>query len=193
MTTSDAGIHMDSLKPEGPAVNLEQDGIMLRKVISGGQTGVDRAGLDAALAVGLEIGGWCPRGRRAEDGQVPSWYPMQETASDSYPARTRMNVRDADVTIICFRGTMGRGTRRTLLCCEELGRPYLVVAVDRTNADSAAIVAREILRKTEGRMAVLNVAGSRESGDPGVYAASQPFLERVFLGLVGQLQVAASR
>ena len=99
-------------------------------IISGGQTGVDRAALDAAIAAGLAHGGWCPRGRRAEDGPIDPRYELRETESDEYPARTARNVRDADATLILRRGEITGGTKltREIAACE---RPYLVVDLDQ--------------------------------------------------------------
>ena len=86
---------------------------MLDKIISGGQTGVDRAALDVALALGLAVGGGCPKGRRAEDGIIPDRYPLTETPEPNYEARTRRNVEDADGTLILNRGKLDGGTALT--------------------------------------------------------------------------------
>lgn len=83
------------------------------KLLSGGQTGVDRAALDAALALGIPCGGWCPQGRRAEDGQIPARYPLTETGSPGYRERTYLNVRDSDGTLILARGALSGGTTLT--------------------------------------------------------------------------------
>src|SRR5437764_6400071 len=100
---------------------------MVHKIVSGGQTGVDRAALDLALEVGLPCGGWSPRGRRAEDGSLPERYPLQETRSAAYPPRTALNVRDSDATLILTRGTPDRGTALTARLVERDGKPYLIV------------------------------------------------------------------
>src|SRR5437773_12578103 len=98
------------------------------KVISGGQTGVDRAALDAAQELGLDCGGWCPRGRRAEDGRIPDRYPLRETASSDYPPRTAANVRDADATLVLTLGRgNSRGTALTRRLVEEQRKPVLEV------------------------------------------------------------------
>lgn len=87
---------------------------LLRRIVSGGQTGVDRAALDIAIALGIGCGGWVPRGRRAEDGTIASHYPVRECRSSSYGVRTRLNVRDTDGTLILCRGRPSGGTSLTL-------------------------------------------------------------------------------
>src|SRR5437870_9182944 len=100
---------------------------MLTKIISGGQTGVDRAALDVALELGLPCGGWCPKRRRAEDGPIPERYPLTETSSRAYPQRTRCNVLDSDGTLILTRGRPTGGTALTIQIAAESGKPYFVV------------------------------------------------------------------
>src|SRR5947209_17179443 len=100
---------------------------MLKKVVSGGQTGVDRAALDAALELGVPCGGWCPRGRRAEDGPIPERYPLRETSWDGYPQRTEWNVRDSDGTLILTRGEPDRGTALTARLANTQNKPCLVI------------------------------------------------------------------
>ncbi len=143
----------------------------IRKLISGGQTGADRAALDVGLELGIPIGGSCPRGRRAEDGVVPERYPLRETASTSYSVRTEANVRDADATLILTRGRPDRGTALTRRIAERLGRPYLVVdlAEPVDPAELRAWLERE-------RVLVLNVAGPRESWAPGIHGEVARFL-----------------
>src|SRR5947209_13063019 len=99
---------------------------MVAKIVSGGQTGVDRAALDVALELGLPCGGWCPRGRRAEDGPLPARYPLTETSWEGYPQRTRWNVRDSDGTLILTRGQPDRGTALTIKLAQRLGKPYRI-------------------------------------------------------------------
>jgi hypothetical protein len=150
-------------------------GIVLERVVSGGQTGVDRAGLDAAMACGLPVGGWCPRGRRAEDGLIPSRYPLRETPSSAYPERTRLNVRDADGTLILTQGRPTGGTALTVATASRLGRPTLVVdlATSVQPADVREWIAREGIR-------VLNVAGPRESEQPGIADRVRELLVQAF-------------
>ncbi len=141
---------------------------------SGGQTGVDRAALDAALALGVPVEGWCPLGRRAEDGPIPPRYPLQETPSPAYAERTAWNVRDADATLILARGAPTGGTALTVDLAESLGKPLLVVDLGETrDAEPAAAW----LRAHE--VQVLNVAGPRESTVPGLYPEARAFVERL--------------
>src|SRR3954447_23558628 len=100
---------------------------MPAKLISGGQTGVDRAALDVALALGIPCGGWCPKGRKAEDGPIPERYPLTETPSGSYSQRTRWNVRDADATLILTWGQPTSGTLLTVNACRGTDKPHLVL------------------------------------------------------------------
>jgi len=146
---------------------------VVRKVVSGGQTGVDRAALDAARSLGLPHGGWCPRGRRAEDGPIDAGYPLEETPTDDYAERTRWNVRDSDGTLVLTRGRPSGGTALTVGLARRQGRPLLVL--DLTARPDAGDVARWI---HEAGIGVLNVAGPRESQKPGIYEEARLFLER---------------
>lgn len=145
----------------------------VRTLLSGGQTGVDRAALDAAVAVGIRTGGWCPRGRRAEDGAISSRYPLRETPSDAYEERTTWNVRDSEATLILHAGALRGGTAFTAEEAQRLGRPLLSVDLRE--------VTIEIVRVwlAEHAVTVLNVAGPRESEAPGIYARARPFMERL--------------
>ena len=144
---------------------------MFAKVISGGQTGVDRAALDAALEFGLPCGGWCPKGRRAEDGPLPLCYPLTETSSTEYPQRTALNVRDSDGTLILTRGEPDRGTALTVNLAERYRKPHLVLDLNEPHdPEEVRAWARA------HRIAVLNVAGPRETSKPGVYAEAKAFL-----------------
>ena len=142
----------------------------LRKIVSGGQTGVDRAALDASIDRGFSCGGWCPRGRRAEDGRIPAKYPLKETPSTSYSVRTEWNVRDSDATLILSSRPLLGGTQLTLELAKQYRRPSLVL-----DAQIGAIeTAVNWLSKNDIR--VLNVAGPRESESPGVYSHALRFL-----------------
>ena len=145
------------------------------KIVSGGQTGVDRAALDAALACGLPIGGWCPAGRRAEDGPIPQRYPLVETGSAKYPQRTTWNVRDSDATLILTLRELDSGSKLTAEVAHRLGKPCLVATL---NSYPDTIDLQELLPWTVDE-AVLNIAGPRESRCPGIYARAFGFLVTV--------------
>ena len=135
---------------------------MLKKIISGGQTGVDRGALDAALDAKFPCGGWCPTGRLAEDGIIPAHYPMSEMRDGGYRERTRKNVVDSDGTLVIYFGELGGGTRETVRYCETLGKPVLALDAGASTPEDVAAAAREFVRERD--IAVLNVAGPRESG-----------------------------
>ena len=150
---------------------------MIAAIVSGGQTGVDRAALDAALESGFPCGGWCPKGRRAEDGPLAAKYPLREAPVAAYPARTARNVRDSDGTVVLLRGSPDRGTALTIALAEKARRPLLVLDLDAwTPADAAD----QVLAWAEpAQIGVLNVAGQRESGQPGVYSQALAVLRHL--------------
>jgi hypothetical protein len=136
------------------------------RIVSGGQTGADRGGLDAAIALGIEHGGWCPAGRVAEDGQVPRVYALRETTSAEYAERTKANVRDSDGTVVFTRGAATGGSALTLFAARTIGKPVLHVDMAKLDVEAAAERVRGWC--AHGSIAVLNVAGSRESKAPGI-------------------------
>ncbi len=137
---------------------------------------MDRAALDVALDVGLSCGGWCPKGRKAEDGVLPSTYPLKETPSAEYAQRTTWNVRDADATLILTVGPATGGTLQTIDEAIRLKKPYLVVDL-ATCPDPSAVRAW----LSTHRIRILNVAGPRESKCPGIYAEASKFLRQLLL------------
>lgn len=141
------------------------------RIVSGGQSGVDRAALDVALELGLPCSGWCPAGRRAEDGPIPARYPLSETVSTDYAERTRRNVQDADATLVLCAGALGGGTLLTVQAALEQDKPCLVIDLRRP---WQAHELRCWLRV--GAIGTLNVAGPRESGAPGIYARARECL-----------------
>lgn len=153
------------------------------EVWSGGQTGVDRAALDAAMDLGIPIGGWVPRDRLAEDGQVPARYGrLREAESPEYAARTRLNVQDTDATLVLRMGPATGGTLETMETARNLERPLL--DIDLEVADPAG-AARKVIEWLEGLFDTrsflrLNVAGPRASQAPTSYARAKGVLERVF-------------
>lgn len=145
------------------------------RVISGRQTGVDRAALDAAMECGIPAGGWCPKGRRAEDGFVPHRYPLVETPSRGYTQRTTWNVRDADVTVILILGELAGGSGFTAEVAAKLGKPCLVADL---GLYAAADLVTEFLEAR--RVRTLNVAGPRESRSRGIHDRARQVLLEVF-------------
>jgi hypothetical protein len=144
----------------------------LRKIISGGQTGVDRGALDAALDLGLEAGGWAPKGRRAEDGIIPDRYPVKETTSRDYEQRTEWNVRDSDATLVLTTGRPEGGTLATIECAHRLEKPVFVVDLLQPHNLGSIDFWLDYWE-----IEVLNVAGPRESKVPGIRAMAMGFLK----------------
>lgn len=137
------------------------------KIISGGQAGVDRAALDAALELGLPVGGWCLRGRLCEDGALPERYPLSETRSTEFHVRTQRNVETSSATLILTRGTPTGGTRYAVEMASTMRRPVLVLDLTRPDGDPAELIAAWLL---DVNPRVLNVSGPREAGAPGISA-----------------------
>ncbi len=145
------------------------------KIVSGGQTGVDRAALDFAIQHGFVHGGWCPRGRLAEDGVVPLIYRLRETDSAEYDERTEKNVLDSNATLIVAREKeLSGGTAFTKTCAEQHGRPRLVVCEQDGLSPGAAALSK-FLKQNQVR--TLNVAGPRESQAPGLGKFVRELLE----------------
>jgi Circularly permutated YpsA SLOG family len=152
-------------------------------IVSGGQTGVDRAALDAAITLGVPYGGWCPKGGWAEDLPTPPgvralYSGLRETPERAPEQRTEWNVRDADRLMVLTDAeglSVSKGTARALDCAESLGKPHTVIDVD---APDALAQARAWLGdKAEG---TLCIAGPRESEAPGISAKARAFLEQLF-------------
>ncbi len=148
---------------------------MLSRIVSGGQTGVDRAALDVAIEREIPHGGWCPAGRLAEDGRIPDRYRLQETDSPEYRVRTERNVLDSDATLVLCRGEPCGGTELTVRLARQHGRPCLTVDLD---APPAPARLRRWLAGQEIR--ILNVAGPRESQNPGIGAQAAESLRKLF-------------
>jgi predicted Rossmann-fold nucleotide-binding protein len=147
----------------------------LEKIISGGQTGVNRAALDVAMELGIPCGGWCPKRRRAEDGRIPVRYHLKETTSTNYPVRTEMNVSDSDGTLILTWGSPTGSTATTLKLAKKFKKPYLVVDLSK-NHDPLFVIEWAKTNKIK----VLNVAGPRESKTAGIHEMAVEFLWKVF-------------
>lgn len=147
----------------------------VRCIVSGGQTGVDRGALDAAIDLGLEHGGWCPRGRLAEDGRIPGRYQLRQTKSAEYRVRTEQNVIDSDGTLILYRDRLFGGTELTRRLALKHQKPHCVVDLAR---DADVTTVRQWV--AEHSIGVLNVAGPRESSLPGIDAEAREFVCSVF-------------
>ena len=156
---------------------------MITKIISGGQTGADRGGLDAAIHCDLPHGGWCPRERKAEDGVIPDEYHLTEMLSAEYLPRTKANVIDSDATVIFTYGPLSSGSLKTAAYAHHLEKPYHEVDLLRTTHKNAVVeimrwlAGDEVLNDYDEYVAcpplacILNVAGSRESHAPGLHDA----------------------
>ena len=144
---------------------------MIKKIISGGQTGVDRAALDVALELGIPCGGWCPMGRHAEDGPIAEHYPLQETSDIDHTVRTEFNTRDSDGCLIINRGVLHGGTAYAVEMAKHLHKPVQLIDVESPPPLS------EIKNWLEANdVRTLHIGGPRESSRPGIYAQAQSLI-----------------
>jgi hypothetical protein len=148
------------------------------KIVSGGQTGVDRAALDVAIELGFPHGGWVPNGRMAEDGPIASKYQMTETPEADRDQRTKWNVRDSDATLILAKGELEGGTALTWREANAIGKPVLVVDVLSSKTEETADKVRQWLKRAAP--SILNVAGPRES-EAAIYAEAKSLLSKGLL------------
>lgn len=149
------------------------------RITSGGQTGADRAALDVAIGLGLYHGGWCPRGRKAEDGAIPEQYVMQETASDDYSERTKLNIIDSDGTLVLLPYSPSQAMGGTLLTIEyaEMQRkPCSVLDISQAFSHNTLPTLSWI---NAHNIRNLNIAGPRESQWPGMYKLAYEYLTRL--------------
>ena len=146
--------------------------VFLMRILSGGQTGVDRAALDVAVELGIPYGGWCPKGRLAEDGRIPLKYHLMETLSPDYAVRTRLNVRDADGTLILYREPLEGGTALTWQFAVELDKPVLLV-----DLGFPPVLEAFHLWLQENSIHTLNIAGPRESQRHGIFNEAKSLLD----------------
>jgi hypothetical protein len=148
-------------------------------IISGGQTGADRAAFDFALENGIEIGGFVPQGRRAEDGRIGERYPhLIETKTRNYSERTRLNIEHSDATLILSNEKLTGGSRLTERLAERRRKPCLHLEFSSVEMDDAVESAKKWLDSVDCRK--LNVAGPRASTDPEIYEKTKTFLARLF-------------
>jgi hypothetical protein len=154
------------------------------KIISGGQTGVDRAALDVALELGLAAGGWCPRGRRAEDGPLEARYPLKETDSRNYAVRTEKNILDSDGTLILTRGSPKGGTALTIKLARVHRKAFMVIDLSMgKNFPSVRDWSQA------HQIKILNVAGPRESEAPGIYDEAVCILKKILQSSKGSFNL----
>ena len=147
------------------------------RIISGGQTGADRAALDFAIASDYSHGGWAPRGREAEGGRIALKYQLTELPEGGYRQRTRRNVEDSDGTLIVNLGALDGGTLATKIFAEKAGKPLFVAQVD--DGVTAEMAADVLAWLRAHDIKTLNVAGPRESKRSGIYRLTVALLEAV--------------
>jgi hypothetical protein len=156
-------------------MNKVVSNFIIKKIISGGQTGVDRAALDVAILLNIPHGGWCPKSRKAEDGVISPYYNLKETASEEYNERTAWNVSDSDGTLIIVKGKPIGGTLLTKNVAEQLKKPFFIFNLDKdNNIDSV------INWINENKIKILNIAGPRASQVSDIYQSSYQLLKQLF-------------
>jgi hypothetical protein len=160
------------------------------KIISGGQTGVDRAALDAALRHGIELGGWCPTGRLDEFGVIPDRYAVKELENGGFTERTLQNVKDSDGTVIIFHGKVSGGTEQTLHFCIEQQRSHQVIDASNVSVEKAAHLISDFV--CDNKIATLNVAGPRKSEWPEGYNYVAQVLD-IFLTSIARTSRSTSK
>lgn len=150
-------------------------------IISGGQTGVDRAALDAALEWGIPCGGYCPKGRRAEDGKIPSVYPLRELPSPHYPERTLKNILQSDGTLVIYFSSLEGGTAMTVELCHKNDKPILLLDGDAWKLQQSVLALIEFCQNYQ--LKILNVAGPRHSKSPQAHEYTFNMLRQFFAWL----------
>ena len=148
---------------------------MLKKIVSGGQTGADRAALDVAIKFNIDHGGWVPKGRRAEDGPLKEKYRLTETETEDYRERTKLNIIDSHATVIISHGDLTGGSKFTQTFAKVVGRPNCQIDLVQSEEFEAAIILKSFI--LENHIQILNVAGPRQSSYPGIYADVKTVLE----------------
>lgn len=156
----------------------------IKKIMSGGQTGVDQGALTAAIELNIPHGGWCPKGRRCEWGRIPKKFELTETNSSHYPVRTEKNIKDSDGTLVLIYGSVTRGSQLSIDLARRLNKPCLVLNLgpgDVKEAFDPEVTFRNQLREARGfvemnKISVLNVSGSRESKVEGIGLVAKEFI-----------------
>jgi hypothetical protein len=158
--------------------NIEIAIMLIQKIVSGGQTGADKAALDFAVKHNIPHGGWLPQGRKTENGTLPKRYHLQEMPTDHYSKRTEQNVLDSDGTLIVSHGPLTGGSALTRALAKQHRKPWIHVDLEKTPCPEAA----RLIRKWIGRhnINVMNVAGPRASKDPKIYQATLDTLGYLF-------------
>jgi hypothetical protein len=166
-TWSECNAHYPTRKESG----------ILQRIVSGAQTGADRAALDWAIAEGIDHGGWCPKGRKAEDGRISEHYALQELPGADYRQRTKQNVLNSDGTLIVNLGELDGGTLLTFRFAEKANKPCLVIQAIQADGKECMNQSAQLNDWLhEHRIVTLNVAGPRESKRPGIYRATMNLL-----------------
>ena len=153
--------------------------MLIAKIISGGQTGADRAALDVAIELGVPHGGWIPKGRKTERGPLPAKYQLTEMPTDSYPKRTEQNVVDSDGTLIISHGELTGGSDYTRMMAAKHGKPWIHVDANKHSIEAAVEIIRAWINGND--IEVLNVAGPRANRDPKIYSTTKKVLRTVLL------------
>jgi hypothetical protein len=164
---------------------------MIKRIISGGQTGADRAALDFAIKMDLPHGGWVPKGRMAEDGSIPAQYHLTEMPSKSHSKLTEKNVVDSDGSLIVSHGRLTGGSQYTMDMAIMHSRPWLHINLNETTVLEAA--QQVIDWALSNRIETLNVAGPRESKDPMIYRAVYELLQTIYYIAISEANVVALR
>ena len=155
---------------------------MKLKIVSGGQTGADRAALDVAIKLNIAHGGWCPKGRKAIDGTIAKKYQLKEMPSASYVARTKQNVIDSDGTVIFYIVKATGGTKKTINFCKELNKDHLELDLSEAFLTNCLCFSRwfeNISQKVKSEIFTLNIAGPRQSDLNNIYRLVFEILENV--------------
>ena len=164
---------------------------MIKRIISGGQTGADRAALDFAIKMDLPHGGWIPKGRMAEDGPIPARYNLKEMPTKNFPQRTERNVKKADGTLIVSHGKLTLGSDLTRKMALKHNKPCLHIDLNETSIFEVTEQINQWVM--ENRIEVLNIACSRASKDPKIYRAVYELLETIYYMVVSKENVVAIR